>query len=71
MDPFELIQIIDELKTVHLESDMQDRLNAWKRKIVLHPDFAGASYYIEFISDLEKEKTIIEAILRKIKTRKK
>ena len=34
MDPFELIDIIDELKNVHSESDMQDRLNVWKRKIV-------------------------------------
>lgn len=70
MDPFELIEIIDELKTVHFDSDMQDRLNAWKRKIV-EADIAGVSYYKEFMSDLEKEKTIIEAILRKIKTRKK
>ena len=70
MDPFELIDIIDELKNVHSESDMQDRLNVWKRKIV-ESDVAGVSYYIEFISELEKEKTIIEAILRKIKTSKK
>lgn len=70
MDPFELIEIIDELKTVHSEPDMQDRLNVWKRKIV-EADIAGVSYYKEFVSDLEKEKTIIEAILRKIKTRKK
>lgn len=69
MDPFELIDIIDELKNVHSEPDMQDRLNVWKRKIV-QADVAGVSFYKEFISELEKEKTIIEAILRKIKSKK-
>lgn len=70
MDPFDIIDIIDELKNVHSEPDMQDRLNVWKRKIV-EADIAGVSYHLEFVSDLEKEKTIIEAILKKIKTSKK
>lgn len=70
MDPFEIIDIIDELKIVHNDTDMQDRLNVWKRKVV-ESDIAGLSYYKEFIIELEKEKTIIEAILKKIKTHKK
>ena len=70
MDPFDLIEIIDDLKIEHSDFDMQDRLNVWKRKVV-EADIAGVSYYKEFISDLEKEKFIIEEILKQIKIRKK
>lgn len=61
-----VIQIIDDLKRVHMDYRMQQMLNRWKEKIVL-TDIEGKEFDKKaFEVELREEMTVIRAILNRI-----
>ena len=66
MEAFDIIQIIDELKTIYQAEHMQDRLNVWKSKVI-KMDMNGEWDLKDFEMELDAESTIIKSILIRIK----
>ena len=62
---FDAIQIIDQLKTIYSENDMQDKLNRWK-SLVIQMDMQGLWDAKKFERELNAELVIIRSILRRI-----
>ena len=65
MEAIEVIQIIDELKTIYQVDHMQDRLNVWK-SLVIHMDMEGKWNSKDFEMELDAESAIIKSILFRI-----
>lgn len=69
MEAIDIIQIIDELKTIYQDSHMQDRLNVWKDKVIKMDtnNEWGPLQILQLQSELESESAIIKSILQRIK----
>jgi hypothetical protein len=65
MEAIDIINIIDNLKTIYQDSHMQDRLNVWKDKII-KMDTNNEWNSLQLKSELESELTIIKSILSRI-----
>jgi hypothetical protein len=65
MEAIEVIQIIDELKTIYQVDHMQDRLNVWK-SLVIQMDTDGKWNSKDFEMELDAESAIIKSILFRI-----
>ena len=68
MEAIEVIQIIDELKTIYQAGHMQDRLNVWKDRVIkmdMNSEW-GPLQILQLKSELEAESAIIKSILFRI-----
>lgn len=66
MESIEVINIIDDLKTIYPVEHMQDRLNRWKR-LVVQSEIDGEWNSKHFELELNAELAIIKSILQRIK----
>lgn len=66
MEPIEIIDIIDNLKTIYQVEHMQDKLNRWKR-LVVETEMKGEWDSTLFEMELDAELAIVKSILHRIK----
>ena len=66
MEPIDIINFIDDLKTIYQPEHMQDRLNVWKDKVI-KMDMNNEWDSLQLKSELEAELVIIKSILSRIK----
>jgi len=66
MEPIDIINLIDDLKTIYRADHMQDRLNVWKDKVI-KMDMNNEWNSLQLKSELESELVIIKSILQRIK----
>jgi len=66
MEPIDIINLIDDLKTIYHTDHMQDRLNVWKDKVI-KMDMNNEWNSLQLKSELESELVIIKSILQRIK----
>jgi len=66
MESIDIINLIDDLKTIYHTDHMQDRLNVWKDKVI-KMDMNNEWNSLQLKSELESELVIIKSILQRIK----
>lgn len=66
MESIDIINLIDDLKTIYRDDHMQDRLNVWKRKVI-EMDMNNEWNSLQLKSELEAELIVIKSILERIK----
>ncbi len=66
MESIDIINLIDDLKTIYRDGHMQDRLNVWKRKVI-EMDMNNEWNSLQLKSELEAELIVIKSILERIK----
>ena len=65
MESIDVINLIDDLKTIYPVEHMQDRLNRWKR-LVIESDIDNNWNSKQFEMELKAELVIIRSILTRI-----
>jgi hypothetical protein len=65
MEAINIINLIDDLKTIYHAEYMQDKLNRWK-SLVIQMDMDGKWDSLQLKSELEAELVIIKSILTRI-----
>jgi hypothetical protein len=65
MESIDIINFIDDLKTIYQANHMQDRLNTWKDRVI-KMDMNGTWDSVQLKSELEAELVIIKSILTRI-----
>jgi len=66
MEAIDIINLIDDLKTIYQADHMQDRLNVWKDKVI-KMDMDDEWDSLQLKSELQAELVIIKSILTRIK----
>ena len=70
MEAIDIINLIDDLKTIYQADHMQDRLNVWKDKVI-KMDMDNEWDSLQLKSELQAELVIIKSILIRIKNEKR